>query len=178
MTVSLVGHDVVIAAAVSKLQANMPARIATINADATWGPQIAAPGLVDYYTSGVSTLDELPRAPAIIVAEGNTPTREGDGPHSFIEHTDILVYILEQDTDRGVLGTRLQRQARAVQEALWDSDPIERLPDPNSPTAGASWSFRIFPKSITPGRVFDPDQDLYWRAFYLVIFESQQQQGL
>lgn len=168
--VSLTGHDEVVAAVVAKLQANMPARILTINQTATWGPQLATPGDVDYYTSGVSSLDELPRAPAIIVAEGQTPMREGDGTHSFIEHTDILVYILEQDTDRGVLGTRLQRQARAVQEAVWDSDPMERL--------DAAWSYRIFPKAITPGRVFDPDADLMWRAFYLVIFESQQQQGL
>lgn len=177
MSISLVGHDVVVAAVVSKLKAGMPARIAALNQEST-SVILATPGDVDYYTSGVSSLDELPRAPAIIVAEGNTPQREGDGPHSFLEHTDILVYILEQDTDRQVLGTRLQRQARAVQEAIWDDAPTERLPDPNSPTSGADWSLRIFPKGITPGRVFDPDADLYWRAFYLVIFESQQQQGL
>lgn len=177
MTVSLVGHDAVVAAVVSKLKTGMPARIDALNQEAT-GVMLAAPGDVDYYTSGVSSVDELPRAPAIIVAEGNTPLREGDGPHSFLEHTDILVYILEQDVDRQVLGTRLQRQARAVQEVIWDDAPIERLPDPNSPTQGASWSLRIFPKAITPGRVFDPDADLMWRAFYLVIFESQQQQGL
>lgn len=150
----------------AKLQANMAARVAAINADGTL-PNIGSPLLVPdtttgYYTSGMQA---IPAAPAIIIAEG--PATFGEtGPHTLLlDPIEIGVWVLESDPDRQILGKRLQRQTRAVIESLWDTAPLEQL---------SSNAYRIFPTRTQPGRVFDPDQGDAWRGFYLTIFSVQQ----
>jgi hypothetical protein len=147
----------------AKLQANMPSRVAAINADATLppiDPLLAVPS--DYYTSG---FESIPATPAIIIAEGPANFAE-EGSHTLLlDPLEVGVWVLESDPDRQVLGKRLQRQTRAVIESLWDSVPQEQL----SPIA-----FRIFPLRTQPGRVFEPDQVDAWRGFYLTIFNVQQ----
>jgi hypothetical protein len=147
----------------AKLQANMPSRVADINADASL-PRID-PLLSDqhmYYTSG---LESIPATPAIIIAEGPASFGE-EGPHTLIlDPIELGVWVLEADPDRQVLGKRLQRQTRAVIESLWDSQPQEQLD---------SKAFRIMPMRTQPGRVFEPDQVDAWRGFYLTVFNVQQ----
>ena len=146
----------------AKLQANMPSRVAAINADPTLpqiDPLLATPG--SYYTSG---LESIPDTPAVIIAEGPAGFSE-EGAHTLLLDLEIGVWVLEADPDRQTLGKRLERQTRAVIESLWDSTPLEQL----SPIA-----FRIFPTRTQPGRVFEPDQADAWRGFYLTIFNVQQ----
>jgi hypothetical protein len=148
----------------AKLQANLPSRIAAINADPSLpplDPLLAVPET--YYTSG---LQSIPATPAIIVVEGPASFAE-EGPHTLLlDPLELGVWVLEGDPDRQALGKRLQRQTRAVIESLWDSPPLEQL----SPAA-----FRIMPQRTQPGRTFDPDQETdAWRGFYLTIFSVQQ----
>ena len=148
----------------AKLQFNMPSRVAAINADSTLPPipsDLLVPDETSYYTSG---LQAIPAAPALIIAEGPTAFSES-GPHTLMTDTEVGVWVLEADPDRQVLGKRLQRQTRAVIESLWDSPPLEQL---------TTTAYRIFPTRTQPGRVFEPDQDDSWRAFYLTIFSVQQ----
>src|SRR5512146_1820652 len=123
----------------AKLQANMPSRVAAINADAGI-PEIVPPLLVpqSYYTSGI---ESIPDAPALIIAEGPTEFGE-EGPHTLLTQTEIGVWVLEADPDRQTLGKRLQRQTRAVIESLWDSPPLEQL---------NTTAFRLFPSRTQPG---------------------------
>jgi hypothetical protein len=146
----------------SKLQANMPSRVAAINSDGTLpalDPPLSVP--VAYYTSG---LESIPDSPALIIAEGPASFSE-EGAHTLTLDIEVGVWVLEADPDRQLLGKRLQRQTRAVIESLWDSAPQEQL----SPIA-----YRMFPTRTQPGRVFEPDQVDAWRGFYLTIFNVQQ----
>jgi hypothetical protein len=146
----------------AKLQANINARIDTINADvslAALSPILQYPA--SFNTSG---LELIPDAPALIIAEGPAGFSE-EGPHTLLLSIEIGVWVLEADSDRQLLGKRLQRQTRAVIESLYDSPPAEQL----SPNA-----FRIFPVRTQPGRVFEPDQVDSWRGFYLTIFAVSQ----
>jgi len=147
----------------AKLQANMPSRIAAINTDATL--PLIDPLLSDqhsYYTSG---LQSIPATPALIIAEGPASFAE-EGSHTLkLDPIEIGVWILESDPDRQVLGKRLQRQARAVIESLWDSPPQESLD---------SKAYRIFPTRTQPGRTFDVDQNDNYRGFYLTLFNVEQ----
>lgn len=146
----------------AKLQANMPARIAAINVDASL-PTID-PQLSDQHTYYTSGLESIPATPALIIAEGPASFGE-EGPHTLTLDLEIGVWVLEADPDRQVLGKRLQRQTRAVIESLYDASPQEQLD---------SKAYRIFPTRTQPGRVFEPDQVDAWRGFYLTIFNVQQ----
>ena len=159
--------EVIVEAVKAKLQQNMPNRVSEINQDQSLpqlAPELQIPDNSSYYTSGLAA---IPITPALIVAEG--PARFTDeGPHSFITQTNIMVWILEADPDRQKLGKRLQRQARAVIESVWDDSPQETL---------LGSAFRIFPLRTVPGRVFEPEQDDTWRGFYAVEFIAQQTEG-
>lgn len=148
----------------AKLIANMPSRVAAINADASLPgiSDLAPPADGSYYTSGLQAIVETP---AIIIAEGPAVFGE-EGPHTLLlDPIEIGVWVLESDPDRQVLGKRLQRQSRAVIESLWDTPPLEQLD---------SKAFRIMPYRTQPGRVFEPDQNDAWRGFYLIIFHVSQ----
>jgi hypothetical protein len=168
--VSIKGGEVLVDALVAKLKAGIPARLNLINAEYDDGLSLDAPKA--FYTSGLSA---IPEAPALIVAEGPMNVDpELETPHGITTDTMLGVYILEQDPDRQLLGKRLQRQARAVQEAAWDDAPQEQLVAVNGPRSGQVCAYKLMVEGTQPGRVFDPDTDDSWRGFYLVTFRATQ----
>lgn len=148
----------------AKLQAGMPARVATINAAATDGLVLDTPSAENYFTSGIG---KMPGFPAIIVVEGPTEF-SFEGPESLMADTLIGVYIYERDSDREVLGHRLQRLSRAVIETVTLDSPQYQL-DANA--------FRIYPRRTIPGRVFEPDQADSFASFYIVEFAATALEG-
>src|SRR6266498_2222594 len=154
-----------------KLQANMDARIATINADPSLpriDPPLKTPDDSAYYTAPLSPMP--PSMPGIVVMDGALSLDpSGEGPHSLSTQTQIGVFVMDEHFDRQVLGKRLQRLTRAVIESLWDSSPQEQL-------STAAW--RIIPLRTEPGPVFDTDRQDTFRSFYLTIFTvSQLEEG-
>jgi len=165
MTVRYQGPELVVDTIVAKLRANMPQRAAAINAEKADLILIEPPADSDYYTAAPRTIG---RAPAILVMEGRTslPPRQ-EGPHSLMTQTLVAVYVLEEDGDEQRLGRKLQRQASAVIESLWDSAPAEQLAN-----ASGTVAFRIIPLESTPGPAFEPEGDgASWRQFYLWVFQ-------
>lgn len=150
-------------AAIAKLQVNMPTRIAAINAAATDDIVLSVPRDQDYYAVGIGA---LPQTPAIIVREMRASfTLEGS--HSLLNETELLVYVLEADLARVILGKRLQRQAQAIIGAIWDSAPLEKL------TLSIGCNYSIEPIATGPGRVFEPEAPDDWRGFYVVVFRAK-----
>lgn len=164
MTVRFQGGERIVDAIVAKLRVNMPGRAAAINAEKADGILIEPPADTDYYTAAVRTIG---RAPAILVMEGRTGLNpRGEGPHTLMTDTRVAVYVCEEDGDEQRLGRKLQRQAAAVVESLWDSAPLEQLLDGNGV---AAW--KIVPVETVPGVAFEPEgQGAPWRAFYLWVF--------
>lgn len=147
----------------AKLKAKLPDRITAINARKSDGISLAAPRDQDYFEVGI---ESLPQAPAIVVSEGKTDFEPG-GTHSLMTATEILVYVLESDASRVILGKKLQRQAVAITEAIWDDDPKEKV------TLAVGTNYRISPVRTIPGAVFDPESDDNWRGFYVVVFKAE-----
>lgn len=150
-----------------KLQAELPARIAAINADAIVQAYdaftLGTPGTDDFYTSGIP---QLPAGhQAIIVAEG--PASFGkEGQHSLEFQPEILVAVIDEDPDRQRLGKKLQRLSRAVIEALWDGTPQEQLD---------GQAYRIVPYRTSPGPIEDIGNDTsMWRSTRIVSFRVTQ----
>jgi hypothetical protein len=171
MTVSLKLTERIVNDVITKLKAGYATRVATINAEFADSATIAAPASGSYFASG---LQHIPDAPAICVVEGRQDfTRDQEGPHGLVSNTEFLVYILDQDPDRQVLGRKLMRHARAVIEVLWDDAPKESLWDGNG-GATMNSAFYIHPLRTIPGRVFDPNADDQWRGFYIVVFTARQ----
>lgn len=164
MTVRYQGAEVIVDAIVAKLKANMPQRAAAINTERADSILIEPPADGDYYTAAVRTLG---RAPAVLVMEGRTGLRTGaEGPHELMTDTRLAVYVYDEDGDEQRLGRKLQRQASAVVESLWDSDPKEQLA-----SADGLVAWRLIPVESTPGAAFEPEGDgAPWRAFYLWVF--------
>lgn len=159
--------ETIIDAVIAKLKAGMGARITTINDAATDGIVLDTPSADDYYPFGFSL---LPRAPAIVVTPRPTDDEaEAEGPHSFIYVMELRVVIYDQDTDRGKLGRKLLRLARAVTETLWDDDPKERL-------TGSAFHLKFI--RTVPGPSFEPeDENSFWRSTYGVDFRAWQSEG-
>lgn len=160
----------------TKLQKEMPARIAAINEDTTIPPLTPPLGTADdtgYYTSGLTV--DPPRQPFYVIAEGPMELGDtGEGAHSLVTATEIRVFIQEADPNREQLGKRLTRQARAVLESVWDSDPKEAL----AKADGSPLAYRIVPLRTEPGPVYDPDKPgSLFRAWYLVTFLAEQIEG-
>lgn len=161
----------IVDAVIAKLQAGVPARIATINAADTNGVTVTAPSDDDYYFGGA---DQIPRAPAYIVTEGRPADGalyENEGPHSFIYADTIVVAVYDEDVDRQHLARKLLRHKRAIIEAVWDDDPKERLADAN----GNSVAFHIAPITHEPGPVLDPEDtgSQTWRGYHAVVFTTR-----
>lgn len=167
MTVNLNLGEVIVDAVVTKLQAGMAARVATINAQKNDGITVSAPASGDFYKAWIT---EIPPGPAVIVAEGPSQVSDlSEGPHSFITETEIGVYLIDADTNPATLGKKLQRLARAAIETIWDDAPQEQL------TGSA---FRIMLLRTQPGRVFEPEPTTnIYRATYLVVFMAEQQEN-
>lgn len=151
--------ELLIEAALHKLKQGLPARIATINAEA--GPAsahtevtISVPSDDDYYPFGS---DQIPRCPAIVVTEGSDGAEfTGEGPHSLSVQQQIHVAVIDEDPQRQRLGYKLLRLRRAVIETMWDDDPKEQLPNPEG---GAAAAYHLQVERVIPGRVFDVRDD-------------------
>lgn len=152
-------------AVVAKLQAGVGARIAAINALDTRGIIVKTPENGDYYVGGAG--GGIPRAPAIIVTDSPSDGEaEAEGPHSFIWQGEISVFVVDEDTDRQVLGRKLMRLARAAAETLWDDNPKEAL-------AGSAYHLAFVREE--PGPVAQPeDETQYWRSWRYVTFRCWQ----
>lgn len=168
---SIHGPEPLVDAIIAKLQSGLAERIAQINSEATDNIVIEAPQEVDYYTAPI---DQLPNAPSIIVTAGPAQW-VGEGTHSFEATYEVAVYVLEADPDRQVLARRLQRQARAIIEAVWDDTPREQAGGVVANGQPLVW--RVRPRTTTPGRAFEPGSDDSWREFYLVIFQASMFEG-
>ena len=154
-------------AAIAKLKVGMPARCAAINAEFSDEILVQPPSEDDYYLGGVT---ELPRAPAVIVTEGEA-TIEYEGTHSFMYSLSLVLFVVEQDSDRQRLARKLLRQQRAVIETLWDDPPQEALEHPLTNRR----VLNLRPDRILPGRVFEPeDEGAFWRASSVVVFTATQ----
>lgn len=169
---SIQGPEVLVDACISKLKAGLAERVAQINAEAADNIVITTPQDADYYTA---LIDLLPHAPSIIVWAGPAQWT-GEGSHSFIDVAyDLCVYVLEEDIDRQNLGRRLQRQARAITEVLWDDAPREQAGaiGPN----GQPSVWRLRPRTTTPSPLFSGEEPDSWRGYYLVIFQASMFEG-
>lgn len=172
MTVSLQGTEPIAQAIITKLQAGLTARIATINAEFT-DLTITAPTV--FYVGGFPN-GLAPEQPTIVITE--LPSDEfgetgAEGPHSFVYTPQIGVFVYELDTDRQNLTRKLWRQSRAVRETIWDDDPPQALD-----LAGGSRVYDIRPIRVIPGPVFDVNNDqTLWTALYGVIFRARLLEG-
>lgn len=154
--------EVIVDAALNKLRNGLGARVSAINAADTDGVTVEAPDTRDLYAFGIN---ELPRAPALVVTTGATDYA-GEGPRSWILQCELIVFIVEEDTDRERLGRKLLRQQAAVMECLLLDDPGEQL-------TGSAYSLQ--PRSAIPGRVFEPQDDqVNWRQSRIVTFTATQ----
>jgi hypothetical protein len=168
MTTNLRLSESIITAVVDKLQAGLPARIATINAEKPDGIVLAAPGDNDYYLGGIP--NGMPgQLPAVIVTETASPEYEAESGASFVYVTEIMVVAVEQDTDRGALFTRHLRWRRAITEVLHMDPPVMSL-------TGSAFSIR--PVRHIPGPVAEPDMETaLYRSPTAVIFRCRQFEG-
>lgn len=155
--------ETIIDAFIAKLEEHMPARIAAIN-EAHPETEIRPP--VGYYRGRKK---ELPETPAVFVMEGRGAFIDM-GAHSMTFQPEILVYVVESDSDMEGLALRLQRQARAVIESLWDSDPAEQ-----AVFEGGRVS-HIRPLRTQPGSVFEPESPTSWRGSYTIVFRAKQEE--
>lgn len=152
--------EVAVEDVVAKLKEYMPQRTTTINAEKADEIQIVAPAEDGYFTGRSS---DFPVTPAIFVMEGPTRFRQ-DGSHGLLSEIQVLVYVFESDQTGPLLARRLQRQARAVVEALFDDLPRERTAN----------GYNLAPTKTIPGSVFQPEADHAWRGFYVIVFTVQQ----
>jgi hypothetical protein len=145
-----------------KLRAGMPARVARINDQKDDG-LVLVPPKDEMYFDG--RMPNLPETPAIFVMEGPT-TFKKEGSHSFLNGTDVVVYVFESDQNGLLLARRLRRQVRAVIETLWDDVPLERL---NGNT------YHLTPRRTIPGgSLTDPKSPDEWRGFTAIVFRAEQ----
>jgi hypothetical protein len=168
VTLNLNWSETLVDALVAKLQAEMPARVQTINDAVTDGVTINPPAVVV-----ADGLNEISQTPALIVLEGRTPRFEWEGGHGFISWTQLHVTIIEEAVARQVIARKLRRQARAVIESVWDSAPVQQL---GAPAADGT---RIKMLSADPGPANRwSSTGTGWRGFYVVTFLAQQIEGL
>jgi hypothetical protein len=155
--------ETIITAFVAKLVEGMPARIAAINeqyGDIEIRPPVA------YFTGRKK---DLPETPAVFVMEGRGQFIDL-GAHSMTYQPEILVSVIESDSDMDALSRRLQRQARAILEVLWDDDPKEAAEFEGGRVT------HIRPLRTQPGVVFDPESETKWRGFYTIVFRAKQEE--
>lgn len=168
---SIQGPEVLVDACIAKLKAGLAERVAQINAEATDNIVVETTQDADFYTA---LIDLLPHAPSIIVWAGPAQYIE-EGQHSFIVTYELCVYVLEEDLDRQILGRKLQRQARAITECLWDDAPKEQAGTATANGQPAVWRCR--PSRTVPSPLFSGEEPDSWRGYYLVIFQASMFEG-
>jgi hypothetical protein len=158
----------------AKLKAGWAARAAVVNSDWADDVVIAAPDPTLFFGGRVQN---LPACPACFVMEGQT-TFQGEGATYLLSSTEVLVYVFDEDYDGPRLAKRLQRQVRAVIETVYADAPAKQVvsvgPFASDPSNAI---FQITPVRTIPGTVFQPEAGDQWRAFYVVVFKAQQDEG-
>jgi len=160
------GPEALVDAVIAKLQANMAARVAAINAEKDDGITIVAPDNSRYFASAKRQIP--PPGPAVLVMDGRMGLdARGEGPHTLSTTTSIGVYMLEEDADEETLARKLWRQSRAIVESLWDDQPKEQLLNAD----GSLLGWKILPTRTTPGPAYEPEgKGPSLRQFYLTTF--------
>lgn len=158
--------EVIVDAAIAKLQNGIAARIAAVNQGINDGITVEAP--VDIFAFGLP--GELAAAPCYVVTPfGESPAYTGDGPHGFIYREVVAVMIVEEGPGREDVGRKLLRHRRAVVETLWDDPPREALD-------GSAYTFNPYRHIVGP--TFDPNVETsQWRSYFLQLFVAEQQEG-
>jgi hypothetical protein len=167
-------HEVIISAAIAKLSAGLPSRIAAINTEAgpasgRWEVQLNVPSESDVFPFGID--GDPSRFPAYIVGHGVSGDEFAEeGPHSLGMSMSLAVAVIESDADRQRLGWKLTRQQRAILEVLWDDEPKERLANPNG---GIDAAYSLRPEGGRPGRAlaFDEKSSL-WLDMTVLYFRA------
>lgn len=164
-------------AIIAKLQGAAPltnggwaARAAAINAADTQGIQIAAPGVGDYFVGRVS---QIAMTPAVFVLAGPTEFRE-QGAHSMTVKMQITIAIIEEAQTGPLLARRLERQARAIIECLYDDAPQEQAYIAGQ--AVVMGPYRLFPLRVIPGAALQPSGQETWRGMYEIVFTAEQEE--
>jgi hypothetical protein len=166
--------EYVLDAVIAKLKTGMTARIATINNDSgNVQAVVGTPLDQDFYLGGASSIPSG-RYPAIIVTDGGGnegATFEEEGPHHLNLMLEVVVFILDEDSDRQRLARKLLRLEKAVVEVLWDDEPKERIIITNDDQP------YLRPARIQPGPVFNPEQDgepyRQWRAVVFAVHKYE-----
>lgn len=145
--------ELIIDAAVTKLNAGLAARIATINTEKNDDVVLTTPTV---YPFGIAP---PPPGPLVIVTDGGSPEGSqfaAEGPHSFAYDLQLVVLVKADDSNQASLSRRLLRYERAVIETLWDDAPREQL----TVTVGAVTNRPyINPARVIPGPVFNAQND-------------------
>lgn len=162
--------EVVVDAVIGKLQNGWADRAGAINTAYNDMVQITAPGVGDYFEGRMS---QVAVTPAVFVIAGPAKFNE-QGAHSMTVEYEINVHIVEEAQTGPLLARRLLRQARAVIECLYDDPPQEAAYIRGQTTVIGP--YRIFPKRVVPGVVFQPSGDDTWRGTYLIVFTCQQEE--
>lgn len=162
--------EVIVSAAVAKLQAGWQSRIDAITAEKDDGIVCVAPDPAFIFTG---RMEQLPGTPAMFVLAGPGTFKE-QGSHSLTSVYELYVHVVEQGQTGPELASRLQRQARAVIEVLYDDDPKESLYVAGSSVIKSA--FRIFPVRTIPGAVFQPSGPDGWRGTYVIVFRAEQEE--
>lgn len=158
----------VLDAVIAKLKLALPSRIAAINAETTDTVVLGVPQEPDFYVGGAANIPGG-RTPAFIITDGGAAESGSfsqEGPHSLVYTLSVIVFMLDEDSERQRLARKLLRLERAVIEALWDDPPSERvvISETDQPY--------ITPVRVQPGPVFNPETEgepyRQWRA---VVFE-------
>lgn len=154
-----------------KLKAGLTSRIAAVNAGTGDDDvQLGTPLMEDYYLGGVAAIPSG-RCPAIIVTDGGTGDGGGftqEGPHGLIYTLEVIVFFLDEDSDRQRLARKLLRLERAIIETMWDDEPKEYV------VAADGHHVKLAPLSIQPGPVFDPrEEGQPYRQWRSITFDAE-----
>jgi hypothetical protein len=173
MADSLSLSEPVLDAIIFKLKNGVAARIAAINAETTDNVTLGVPLDDDFYLGGAANIPGG-RTPAFIITDGGSAESGGfteEGPHSLVLTLSVIVFMLDEDSDRQRLARRLLRLERAVIETLWDDPPLERviINDSDQPY--------ISPVRVQPGPVFNPEVEgepyRQWRAVVFTVLKHE-----
>lgn len=160
------GPELIVDAAVAKLKANLPDRIATINSEATDGLVVDTPDDGRYFTSAKRL---YPPGTCLVVFDGRTGRAAGrsEGAHQLMTDTLLGVYVITDDADEEHLDRKLKRLNAAAIEALLDGTPKEQL----QAADGSLVAWQIQYRESTPSPLFHPDGDgAPLRASRLTVF--------
>jgi hypothetical protein len=167
MSLSLKLGEVIVDAAIAKLNTGLAARIAAINTEKNDSVTIVAPVNIYPFGKPQGLLADFPAY--VVTVYGESPVYEKEGAHGFIYSEGLAVMVAEQDPDRERIGRKLLRHQRAIIETLWDDQPREQL---------TNSAFTLEPVKHIPGPTFEPtDERPVYEAYFIQVFIARQLEG-